>query len=132
MLYEVAGQCRAVGVTRLPHGHLPLALVAGELCMLSATGRLIRQPLATHTFRLYSHSVIQGITPSEGAGQQANEQQSATEPPDSGTSATNSERKSNSARKRSAKRDQAVMDLNKLGTSEVSVSRLFFSTHLIA
>ncbi|KAA0198003.1 hypothetical protein FBUS_08310, partial [Fasciolopsis buskii] len=76
-------------------------------------------PLATHTFRLYSHSVIQGITPSEGAGQQANEQQSATEPPDSGTSATNSERKSNSARKRSAKRDQAVMDLNKLGTSEL-------------
>ncbi|THD21180.1 hypothetical protein D915_008124 [Fasciola hepatica] len=74
-------------------------------------------PLATHTFRLYSHSVIQGTTSTEAVAQ--SNEASGIDSSDPAATAAHSERKSGSARKRSAKREQAVLDLNKLGTSEL-------------
>ncbi|CAL8084188.1 unnamed protein product [Calicophoron daubneyi] len=54
----ISGQCRTVGVTRLPYGHLPLTICGGEVCTLTPTGRLTRQTLATHAFRAYSEPLL--------------------------------------------------------------------------
>ncbi|CAH8629301.1 unnamed protein product [Dicrocoelium dendriticum] len=56
----ISGYCKVVGVTRIPYGHVPVALSHGELCLLSPTGRLIVQQLATHAFRPYSNAAISG------------------------------------------------------------------------
>ncbi|KAF5397165.1 hypothetical protein PHET_09384, partial [Paragonimus heterotremus] len=109
-LEVISGQCRAVGTTRIPYGHIPLSVAWGEVCLLSPTGRLITQPLATHAFRAYINGGGAGTDEQTGLNKLAPME---TQVPTACTQ-HNEEQKSGEVRKRSAKRQQSNADLNKL------------------
>ncbi|KER26661.1 hypothetical protein T265_13963, partial [Opisthorchis viverrini] len=112
-------RCRAVGVTRVPYGHVPLAVCSGEMCFLNSNGRLVLQTLATHSFRLYLTSSNQT---SSAHDSQEVVKEPALSPPPIGDGPEQPERKSSVPRKRSGKRDQSNIDIGKLNPTELQSS----------
>ncbi|OON22984.1 WD domain, G-beta repeat protein, partial [Opisthorchis viverrini] len=112
-------RCRAVGVTRVPYGHVPLAICSGEMCFLNSNGRLVLQTLATHSFRLYLTSSNQT---SSAHDSQEVVKEPALSPPPIGDGPEQPERKSSVPRKRSGKRDQSNIDIGKLNPTELQSS----------
>ncbi|KAG5445532.1 WD repeat-containing protein 19, variant 2 [Clonorchis sinensis] len=112
-------RCRAVGVTRVPYGHVPLAVCSGEMCFLNSNGRLVLQTLATHSFRLYLTSPNQ---PSSAHDSQEVSKEPALSPLPTGDGLEQPDRKSSVPRKRSGKRDQSNIDIGKLNPTELQSS----------
>ncbi|KAA3676291.1 WD repeat-containing protein 19 [Paragonimus westermani] len=111
----ISGQCRAVGTTRIPYGHIPLSVAWGEVCLLSPTGRLITQLLATHAFRAHIR----------GGGTGTDEQMELNKVAEMETQLPTActqnieDQKPGQTRNRSVKRQQSSADLNKLTLTDL-------------